>query len=104
MRKLRFTTAAADDLQSIWSYIAQHSEAAASRYLRRLDSRMRQLLIAPEIGERQHRYRAGLRSIVEGSYVIFYEVVPDAISIYRLLHGARDLPTILGDDNGGAGT
>ena len=41
---------------------------------------------------------------MEGSYVIFYEVVPDAISIYRLLHGARDLPTILGDDNGGAGT
>jgi toxin ParE1/3/4 len=94
MRRLRITPVAEEDLASIWAYIARDSPESASRFLRRLDERMRRLPQYPNIGERQDRYRQGLRSIVEGSYVIFYEVSPEAVSIYRVLHGARDLDAI----------
>lgn len=94
MRQLRITPAAEDDLFSIWAYIAKDSPGAADRFLRRLNDRMQRLPQAPFVGERQDQYRAGLRSIVEGSYVIFYEVNANKVSIYRVLHGARDLKAI----------
>ncbi|MBA3483410.1 MAG: type II toxin-antitoxin system RelE/ParE family toxin [Pirellulales bacterium] len=77
-----------------WAYIAKDSPGAADRFLRRLNERMERLPQAPHVGERQDQYRAGLRSIVEGSYVIFYEVSATKVSIYRVLHGARDLKAI----------
>jgi plasmid stabilization system protein ParE len=55
----------------------------------RFDDRFNSLLKFPDVGESQQRFRHGLRSIVEGSYVIFYEPRPDEILIYRVLHGAR---------------
>jgi toxin ParE1/3/4 len=96
MRRLRITPAAENDLDGIWAYIAKDNPSAADRFLRRLNDRMAGLPRYPEIGERQDRYRAGLRSIVEGSYVIFYEVTKDAVRIFRVLHGARDLDAIFG--------
>jgi len=99
MRQLRITPAAQDDLFSIWSYIAKDSPNAADRFLRRLHARMNKLPLSPEVGERQDRYRPGLRSIVEGSYIIFYELTSDSVSIYRILHGARDLDAIFGQAN-----
>jgi toxin ParE1/3/4 len=94
MRRLRVLPVAKADLRGIWAYIANDNPPAADRFLRRLYDRMLRLPQYPEIGERQDRYRHGLRSIVEGSYVIFYEITPDAVSIYRVLHGARNLEAI----------
>lgn len=94
MRRVRLTPAAREDLDAIWSYIAKESPDAADRFLRRLSDRMNQLPRAPYVGERQDRYREGLRSIVEGAYVIFYLPTDDSIDVHRVLHGARDLPQL----------
>jgi toxin ParE1/3/4 len=99
MRRLRVTPAAETDLFSIWQYIAEDSPAAADRFLRKLRRRMDKLPLSPSVGERQDRFRQGLRSIVEGSYIIFYEVTNESVDIYRVLHGARDLETIFGEGN-----
>jgi toxin ParE1/3/4 len=87
--RLRKTPAAEQDLLAIWEYIAQDSPAAADRLLVRFNNRFGQLLQVPLVGESQDRFRAGLRSVVEGSYIVFYEPRPGEILIYRILHGAR---------------
>lgn len=94
MMRVKLTPAARDDLQAIWSFIANDNPTAADRFLRRLSARMEKIPLAPHMGERQDRYRAGLRSIVEGAYVIFYLPTDDAIEIHRVLHGARDIPRL----------
>jgi toxin ParE1/3/4 len=63
--------------------------------LERLQQRFDSLLSFPYIGQSQDRYRAGLRSIVEGKYIIFYEPRPDEIVIFRVLHGARNWEDLL---------
>jgi toxin ParE1/3/4 len=87
--RLRTTPAAEQDLYAIWDYIAADNTAAADRFLRQLQERFSQLLQSPLSGESQDRFRPGLRSIIEGSYVIFYEPRDYEILIYRVLHGAR---------------
>lgn len=94
MRRVRLTPAAREDLDAIWSYIAKESPNAADRFLRRLSDRMNRLPLAPYAGERQDQYREGLRSIVEGAYVIFYLPTDGSIDVHRVLHGARDLPQL----------
>ena len=50
----------------------------------------------PLSGESQDRFRTGLRSVIEGNYVVFYEPRPDEVLIYRILHGARNWEELLG--------
>ena len=91
------TTAAADDLFAIWDHIARDNPSAADRFLHLLQSRFDQLLRSPLSGESQAQFRSGLRSIVEGSYIIFYEPRPNDILIYRVLHGARRWEDLITD-------
>lgn len=95
MLRLRKSAIAEQDLLAIWDYIVQDSPAAADRFWQRLEDRFESLLKQPYMGESQDRFRPGLRSVVEGAYVIFYEPRPDEILIYRVLHGARQWEDLL---------
>ncbi len=95
--RLRKTAIAEQDLLAILDDIAQDNLGAAERFGQRLNDRFQSLIKNPLIGESQDRFRPGLRSIVEGSYVIFYEPRPDEIVIYRVLHGARKWEDLLSD-------
>ena len=97
--RLRRSAIAEQDLLSVWEYIAQDNLAAANRMLERFQKRFESLLKFPYIGESQERYRPGLRSIVEGKYIIFYEPRADEILIYRVLHGARKWEDLLSADD-----
>lgn len=98
--RLRRTAAAERDLLEIWDYIARDNVAAADRMLERFQSRFTLLLKFPEMGESQEQYRAKLRVIVEGNYLIFYEPGTDEVLIYRVLHGARRWEDLLADKDG----
>lgn len=95
MPRLRKSSIASQDMLGIWEQIAQDSPSAADRMWQRFEVRFELLLDYPYMGESQERFRPGLRSIVEGSYVIFYEPRPDEILIYRVLHGARNWEDLL---------
>ncbi len=95
MPRLRKTPIASQDMLGIWEYIAQDNPTAADRVWQRFEDRFELLLKFPYLGESQERFRPGLRSVVEGSYVIFYEPRPDEILIYRILHGARQWEDLL---------
>jgi toxin ParE1/3/4 len=93
--RLRKTAIAEQDLLAIWDYIAPDSPGAANRFLQRLGDRFQSLLRNPLSGESQDRFRIGLRSVVEGNYIVFYEPRPNEILIYRILHGARNWEELL---------
>ena len=85
-------------------FIAQDNVDAAIRYLRAANAAIQSL------GERPNRdtlYRTPnpklkglLRLAVPGfkNYLIFYYDRPNQVEIVRVLHAARDLPTILAGD------
>ena len=90
-RKLLRTPAARRDLLAIWSYIARDSERAADRLLDRFETVLMMLLDNPFAGRPRTELRPNLRSIPSGTYVLFYEVEPDALLLVRVLHGRMDI-------------
>ena len=84
------------DLSDIWDYIATDSvEAADALY----DECLRQfeLFVAmPEMGKRQDELSPSLRSFPVRRYLVFYRVENEELTIIRVLHSARDIPTFFG--------
>ena len=89
MARIIRTRQARADVLNIWEYIAADNAAAADKLIRRLDEVVRLLAEQPELGSPQDKYRVGLRCMPVGAYLIFYDQVPDAIRVIRILHGAR---------------
>ena len=84
------------DLDEIWTYIAQRNYQAADRLSDRIVERCEMLGRQPLIGESVGHISPGLRRVVEGNYVIYYEIESDVVFIRRVLHGARDLKQFFG--------
>jgi plasmid stabilization system protein ParE len=73
MARLHKTPICEADLYAIWDHIAEDNRAAANRVLERLEGRFQLLVKFPNTGERQDKYHPGMRSVVEGQYIVFYE-------------------------------
>jgi toxin ParE1/3/4 len=95
MRRIIRSAQSEKDLAAVWRYIAADNVAAASALLERVDQRIQQLPEFPFIGERQPKFGANTRRIIEGNYLIFYEVSPDAIYVLRVYHSSRKLDDFL---------
>ena len=48
----------------------------------------------PMMGRRRDELFPGLRSFAVGSHVIFYRVMSDGTDVIRVLHAARDIPSL----------
>jgi toxin ParE1/3/4 len=97
MARLLRTPRANEDLLDIWAYVAENSPRAADRLLLRIDEECQLLSENPLLGELVEQYRPGLRRFVVGNYLIFYHALPegDGIEVFRILHGARDIQSLL---------
>lgn len=93
MRQLLYLPMAAQELDEIWDYIAQYDPAAADRHVDRIDATAARLCHYPFVGRDRSELATSLRSIVIGHYLVFYQVLPDSITVTRIIHGARDLAT-----------
>ena len=49
----------------------------------------------PGMGPSRDELRPGLRCFVVSPYVVFYRPVEDTIEVLRILHGARDIGSII---------
>ncbi len=84
--------AAARDLDDIFDWIFQDSPKAAVEIVRRIRARIERLAI-PGLS---HIGRPGLivgtRELVEGPYIVVYEVeeLADELTVLAIVHGARD--------------
>lgn len=106
MSIVRQCQAARRDLVEIVAYLAERSESAARRFRIEAEATIARLAGMPGMGARLEpndpidavvlyfpvsRFR---------KYLVFYRPLPDGIEILRVLHGARDIASILEDDLG----
>ena len=84
------------ELDEIWLYIATDSSRPdiADRVI---DSTERSLELArhPYLGRKRDDLRPGLRSVAVGSYVVIYRIEGKDVQILHVLHGRRDIRSIL---------
>jgi plasmid stabilization system protein ParE len=96
MKRFHVTPAARSDLREISDYIESHSPAAAKRVRAKLREAMHKLGQSPGIGHfREDLADEPIRFWSVYSYLIVYRTEPRPIEILRVIHGARDLKSIL---------
>jgi plasmid stabilization system protein ParE len=81
------------ELDEILSYIAERSPLGARNVEARLRHAFDLLARHPQSAERVEQ-RPGVRRLplVRYPYAIYYEVGPDAVTVLRIMHGARQQP------------
>jgi toxin ParE1/3/4 len=89
------STAAELDLADIWDHIAQDNRPAANRILDLIQARLQSIARFPKIGAAYPEVADDLRCYWVGNYAIFYRLRPTAVEIARVLHGARDIPSLI---------
>jgi toxin ParE1/3/4 len=93
--RVRRTHLAEADFGDLWLWIAQSSGIeAAERMTDRIQAAEDRLGDYPEIGQARPDLAPGLRHWPDPPFLILYRVEPAAISIIRIVHGARDLPSL----------
>ncbi|MBW6496117.1 MAG: type II toxin-antitoxin system RelE/ParE family toxin [Burkholderiaceae bacterium] len=97
--RLTLTPLAEQDLEAIGDYIAADNPTRTVSFIRELRAQCQRIAanppgyrLRPELGD-------DIRSCAHGNYVIFFVATPEEITIIRVLHGARDIPAILGSDD-----
>ncbi|MDB6006516.1 MAG: plasmid stabilization system protein [Prosthecobacter sp.] len=88
---------ALQDMGDIRSYIAMNNPEAADRVLQSFEASAALLATQPELGPCKPRLR-GLRLWVVTeypTYLMFYRVREGQVEIVRVLHGARDVKSLL---------
>lgn len=87
--RVRFSAPARDELDAIYSYIAEQSPAAAQRVKRRIREAAEQLGDFPYMARRTDRTGVRVRIVNPFPYLIFYTVRNEEVLILHIRHGAR---------------
>ena len=92
----RLTWRARRDVPAIWVHIAEDNEFTADSFVDLLTRRFRFLGEHPYAGRSREDLRTGYRSLPVGQYLILYRVMEPGIRIMHVLHGRRDIASLLG--------
>ena len=96
----QFSPQAWDDMRAIVAYIASDNPEAAARFVPALEETYAQLEALPGMGRVRHFGRKDLQGIriipITGfeHYLLFYTALRKHMKVLRILHAARDFPTI----------
>jgi toxin ParE1/3/4 len=95
VRPYRLSAHARLDLRQIWNHIAEDNIDAADKLIDELTGAMRLLASMPGVGHtrtdvRNPRYRFW----PVRAYLVIYVVGTKPLSIYRVIHGARNIKSL----------
>ena len=93
-RRIVRSPSADEDLINIWVRIASENKVAADHVYDRIIERIFDLADFPDLGPKRPEI-ADMRSLSVMSYLILYRVEVDRVVIVRIVHGARDLTSLL---------
>ena len=93
-----FSPLSANDIEEIGDYIFTDNPKAAVKFISDLKSRCEKLRNAPDGGILRPELGHATRAVPFGRYMIFYTANAHEIRIERILHGARDIPSVYGND------
>ena len=86
----RLSALAEQDLDEIWSYVAEDANpTTADRLMDAIIDRFELLAEQPRMGRLRPEFGAGVRSFTVENHVIYYRHEGDVL-IARVLHGRRD--------------
>ena len=86
----RLSVLAEQDLDEIWSYVAEDANpTTADRLMDAIVDRFELLAEQPRMGRLRPAFGAGVRSFTVENHVIYYRHEGDVL-IARVLHGRRD--------------
>ncbi len=95
MKRFKLSPEAACDIREIWSYIAADSVEAARKVRLALFDACRRLAENPHIGHtRKDLTEQPVLFWPVGSYLIIYDPQTKPLSVVRVVHGARDVPSL----------
>jgi toxin ParE1/3/4 len=89
------TPKAESDLEEILEFLRRDDPAVAERYATAFYDKREALAQFPEIGRSRPEIAPNLRGTLVKSYVIFYRFEGGVVQILRILHGERDLRSIM---------
>jgi len=87
------------DLEEAWAFLSQRNETAADRLIDAILKQCRIHAQFPLTGRPRDDLSPGLRSFNVSPYVIFFRSREETIEVVRLLHGSRDVETIIKEDS-----
>jgi plasmid stabilization system protein ParE len=93
-----FSHRAADDLEAIADFIAQDTPARAVAFLQKLRQQCLNIGRFPNAQPRFPELGDRARVMPYKNYVVLYQVLDDAVSIERIIHGARDILSLIHHD------
>ena len=93
--RLQLTPLAERDLDNIAAYIAADNPRRAAGFVRELRQKCREVARNPRGYQLRQELGEGIRLCAYGSYLIVFKAVEDVTLVVRVLHGARDVPTVL---------
>ena len=82
------------DLVEIALRMAKENPTAADRWLDRICEKCQILACTPDLGRKRYDLAPNLRGSPVGNYIIFYRPTAEGIQVVRVLHGARDIPSL----------
>ncbi|HTS36146.1 MAG TPA: type II toxin-antitoxin system RelE/ParE family toxin [Candidatus Solibacter sp.] len=94
---VRVSAEAELELDDIWYYTATESSSIeiAQRLIDSITDQFALLSKSPFLGRRRDDLKVGLRGTTVGEYVIIYRVEGADIVILHVLHGRRDIRSIV---------
>ncbi|MFJ1254290.1 type II toxin-antitoxin system RelE/ParE family toxin [Cupriavidus sp. CuC1] len=92
--RLTITPLAEQDLEAIADYIAADNIERALTFTVELREQCRRIASNARGYRRRAELGSDIRSCSYGNYVIFFAAGRDEVTVIRVLHGARDFPTI----------
>jgi plasmid stabilization system protein ParE len=93
--RLRLSPLVPSDLEEIAEFIAQDSPRHAVRTLCLLRAKMKEVAKQPEIYRLRPEIGAEARLATVGNYLILFRIRKTTVRIERIVHGGRDLPSVL---------
>ena len=88
MRQIRWTTGAADQLETAVQHIQQDNPAVALNVAQTVIGRIEQLAAFPGLG-RPGEVK-GTRELVSPPYVVVYRSTEEVVEVLHIWHGAQD--------------
>lgn len=94
MRTIKVAAAAREDLEAIWSYVAERDAEVAGKLVKEIVGKFAVLRDYPQMGREQYDLLINLRSFTVKGYIIFYQPMDDGIEVLHVLHGSQDAERI----------
>ncbi|HUY14186.1 MAG TPA: type II toxin-antitoxin system RelE/ParE family toxin [Terriglobia bacterium] len=96
MKRFKLSPEAVRDVREMWAYIAEDSVAAARRVRLQIFHACQRIAGNPGVGHsREDITDKPVLFWPVGAYLIIYNPARKPVEIVRVVHGARDVPSLL---------